>query len=175
LAYDFTVAVDGAELKRPVNYALVRIQAPAGVSVQEDARPYIIIDPRAGHGSGIGGFKSESEVGVALDAGHPVYSCIFKTHPEPGQTIADVTRAEAGFVREVSRRHPDSAKPVVIGNCQGGWAAMLLAATNPDLIGPLLLNGAPLSYWSGTRGKHPMRYYGGIYGGVAPIMLMADG
>jgi len=174
LAYDFEVLIDGSTLERPVNYNLVRIHPPAGVTVHDDTRPYIIIDPRAGHGSGIGGFKSESEVGVALDAGHPVYFCIFKTHPEPGQTIADVTRAEAGFVREVRHRHPNSPKPVVIGNCQGGWAAMLLAATNPDLTGPVVLNGAPLSYWSGTRGKHPMRYYGGLYGGVAPIMMMAD-
>jgi pimeloyl-ACP methyl ester carboxylesterase len=174
LAYDYEVIIDGADLEHPVNYSLVRIQPPAEVVEQANSRPYIIIDPRAGHGSGIGGFKSESEVGVALDAGHPVYFCIFKTHPEPNQTIADVTRAEAGFVREVRRRHPHSPKPVIIGNCQGGWAAMLLASTNPDLTGPVVVNGAPLSYWSGTRGKHPMRYYGGIYGGVAPIMMMAD-
>ena len=174
LAYDYDLIIDGSTLARPVNYSLVRIRPPAGVMVHEEQRPYIIIDPRAGHGSGIGGFKSESEVGVALDAGHPVYFCIFKTHPEPGQTVADVTRAEAHFVREVIRRHPDCHKPVVIGNCQGGWAAMLLAATHPDLTGPVVINGAPMSYWAGTRGKHPMRYYGGIYGGVAPIMMMAD-
>jgi pimeloyl-ACP methyl ester carboxylesterase len=85
-----------------------------------------------------------------------------------------VTRAEAQFVREVQRRHPDSPKPVVIGNCQGGWAAMLLAATNPDLTGPVVVNGSPLSYWSGTRGKNPMRYMGGLMGGVVPAMLAAD-
>lgn len=174
LAYDYEVLIEGSTLARPVNYSLVRIYPPADVVVHEDRRPYIIIDPRAGHGSGIGGFKSESEVGVALDAGHPVYFFIFKTHPEPGQTIADVTRAEAQFVREVCHRHPNSPKPVLIGNCQGGWAAMLLAATNPDLTGPVVVNGTPLSYWSGTRGKHPMRYYGGIYGGVAPVMMLSD-
>ena len=174
LAYEYDLIIDGSTLKNPVNYSLVRIRPPAGVKVRENGRPYIIVDPRAGHGSGIGGFKNESEVGVALDAGHPVYFCIFKTHPEPGQTIANVTRAEAAFVREVRRRHPDSPKPVIIGNCQGGWATMLLAATNPDLTGPIVVNGAPLSYWSGTRGKNPMRYYGGIYGGVAPIMMAAD-
>lgn len=174
LAYEYDLIIDGSTLKNPVNYSLVRIRPPVGVEVRENGRPYIIVDPRAGHGSGIGGFKSESEVGVALNAGHPVYFCIFKTHPEPGQTIANVTRAEAAFVREVRRRHPDSPKPVIIGNCQGGWATMLLAATNPDLTGPVVVNGAPLSYWSGTRGKNPMRYYGGIYGGVAPIMLAAD-
>ena len=54
----------------------------------EDSRPWVIIDPRAGHGSGIGGFKSESEVGVALKYGHPVYFVIFFPDPDQGQTIA---------------------------------------------------------------------------------------
>jgi pimeloyl-ACP methyl ester carboxylesterase len=174
LAYEYDVIVDGAKLERPVNYTLVAIHPPEGVKVRENARPYIIIDPRAGHGSGIGGFKSESEVGVALHGGHPVYFCIFTTHPTATQTLADVTRAEANFVREVQRRHPDSPKPVVIGNCQGGWAAMLLAATNPDLTGPIVVNGTPLSYWSGNRGKNPLRYFGGLCGGVVPAMMMAD-
>jgi pimeloyl-ACP methyl ester carboxylesterase len=174
LVYDFDVIIDGTTLDRPVNYSLVAIHPPKGVKVREDGRPYIIIDPRAGHGSGIGGFKNESEVGVALHAGHPVYFCIFSTQPMPGQTLADVTRAEADFVREVRRRHPRSPKPVVIGNCQGGWAAMVLAASNPDLAGPVVVNGAPLSYWAGTRGKNPMRYVGGIVGGVTPALLMAD-
>ena len=174
LVYDFDVIIDGMTLERPVNYSLVAIHPPKGVKVRQDGRPYIIVDPRAGHGSGIGGFKNESEVGVALHAGHPVYFCIFTTQPTPTQTLADVTRAEADFVREVRRRHPRSPKPVIIGNCQGGWAAMVLAASNPDLAGPVVVNGAPLSYWAGTRGKNPMRYVGGVVGGVAPALLMAD-
>lgn len=174
LAYDYDVVVDGRTLERPVNYSLVAIRPPAGIQVRPGARPYIIIDPRAGHGSGIGGFKDESEVGVALQAGHPVYFCIFTTHPTPSQTLADVTRAEAAFVREVQRRHPDSPKPVIIGNCQGGWAAMLLAATNPDLSGPVVVNGTPLSYWAGVRGRNPLRYLGGLAGGVLPALVAAD-
>ena len=174
LAYEYDVVVDGATLERPVNYSLVSIKPPPGVKVRPEARPYVIIDPRAGHGSGIGGFKSESEVGCALRAGHPVYFCVFTTYPTPTQTLADVTRAEAQFVREVQRRHPTSRKPVIIGNCQGGWAAMLLAATNPDLAGPLVINGAPLSYWAGTRGKNPMRYLGGLFGGIVPALVACD-
>lgn len=174
LAFEYDLVVDGATLEQPVNYSLVAIRPPAGVKPRENARPYIIIDPRAGHGSGIGGFKNESEVGVALHAGHPVYFCIFTTHPTTTQTPADVTRAEAKFVREVRRRHPAGPKPVIIGNCQGGWAAMLLAATNPDFTGPVVINGAPLSYWSGTRGKNPLRYLGGLSGGVLPALLLAD-
>lgn len=174
LHYEYDVVVDGSTLAQPVNYSLVRIRAPQGVQTSETARPYIIIDPRAGHGSGIGGFKSESEVGVALQHGHPVYFAIFTTHPQPGQTMADVCRAEAHFVREVIHLHPDSPKPVIVGNCQGGWASMLLAATNPDLTGPVVINGSPMSYWAGQRGKTPLRYLGGMVGGVWMTMLMAD-
>ena len=44
-------------------------------------------------GPGIGGFKKDSEVGVALQFGHPVYFVIFFPEPEPGQTILDVSMA----------------------------------------------------------------------------------
>lgn len=174
LSWDHDLVIDGTKLARPVNYSLVRIRAPEGVTVRENGRPYVIIDPRAGHGSGIGGFKQESEVGAAIHQGHPVYFVTFTRLPQPGQTIADVTAAEADFVREVRRRHPDSPKPIVIGNCQGGWGAMLLAATNPDITGPIVANGAPLSYWAGQKGKNPMRYMGGLVGGAMSIKLMSD-
>ena len=71
-------------------------------------RPYIIIDPRGGHGPGIGGFKDDSQVGVALRAGHPVYFVIFFRDPEPGQTLLDVCAAEREFVHKVRALHPDS-------------------------------------------------------------------
>jgi pimeloyl-ACP methyl ester carboxylesterase/tellurite resistance protein len=174
LSWDHELVVDGRTLRRPVNYSLVRIVPPQGVAVREDGRPYIIIDPRAGHGSGIGGFKNESEVGAAIYGGHPTYFVTFTRLPVPGQTLADVTAAEADFVREVRRRHPHSPKPVVIGNCQGGWAAMLLAATNPDITGPVVANGAPLSYWAGQKGKNPMRYLGGLVGGATSVKMISD-
>ena len=174
LIYDYEIALDGATLARPCNYMLLKIRPPEGVSIDETKRPYIIIDPRAGHGAGIGGFKNDSQVGVALAAGHPVYFVAFRRDPLPGQTLADVTRAEAAFVREVARRHPDAPKPVVIGNCQGGWATLLLAAANPDLTGPIVLNGAPVAPWSGEVGKNPMRYTAGIAGGTWIPMMLSD-
>ena len=174
LIYDYELVLDGATLPRPCNYTLLRIVAPEGVEIDESRRPFIIIDPRAGHGAGIGGFKEDSQVGVALASGQPVYFVAFRPMPEPGQTIADVTEAEATFVRLVRERHPDSPKPVIIGNCQGGWAAALLAATHPELTGPIVLSGAPMSYWSGTVGQDPLRYGGGIGGGALPALLMSD-
>jgi hypothetical protein len=174
LSYDYEVILEGSDLVHPSNYQLLQILPPEGCEVMPWKRPYIIIDPRAGHGGGIGGFKTDSQVGVALRDGHPVYFVNFKRMPEPGQTLGDVTRSEAEFVREVMRRHPKSPKPVITGNCQGGWASLLLAATNPDLTGPVVLNGAPVSTWAGEAGINPMRYNGGVLGGAWIPMLLAD-
>jgi len=93
LRFEYEVVMDGRSLERPVNYALLRIIPPAGVTVDERKRPYVIIDPRGGHGPGIGGFKDDSQVGVALHAGHPVYFVVFHPNPEPGQTLLDVSSA----------------------------------------------------------------------------------
>jgi pimeloyl-ACP methyl ester carboxylesterase len=137
-------------------------------------RPIIIIDPRAGHGPGIGGSKQDSQIGMALDAGHTVYFMVFSTEPVPDQTLADVCRAQVRFVEEVRRRHPDAPKPAVIGNCQGGWAAALIGAERPDLVGPMVYNGSPLSYWGGVQGIHFMRYRGGLLGGVWVNSFLSD-
>jgi pimeloyl-ACP methyl ester carboxylesterase len=174
LVYQHEIVMDGADLPFPSNYILLRILPPEGVEVDDAKRPYIIIDPRAGHGPGIGGFKTDSQVGVALRAGHPVYFVAFRRMPEPGQYISYVTRTEAAFVREVTRRHPEASNPVVIGNCQGGWATLLLAATNPDLTGPIVVNGAPVAPWSGRVGENPMRYNAGVLGGTWIPMLLSD-
>jgi len=174
LHYRYDVVSDARTFERPCNYALVRIVPPRGVKIDERKRPFIIIDPRAGHGPGIGGFKEDSEVGVALGAGHPVYFVIFFPEPEPGQTLADVTDAEAEFVRVVAERHPESPKPSLIGNCQGGWAVMMLAAARPDMTGPLVINGAPMSYWAGNDGDNPMRYSGGLLGGAWVSLFASD-
>ena len=174
LHYRYEMVADARTYERPCNYALVRIVPPRGVKVDERKRPFIIIDPRAGHGPGIGGFKEDSEVGVALAAGHPVYFVIFFPEPEPGQTLADVTDAEAEFVRVVAERHQESPKPSLIGNCQGGWAVMMLAAARPDMTGPLVINGAPMSYWAGNDGDNPMRYSGGLLGGAWVSLLASD-
>ncbi len=179
LHFESETLMDGRTFERPVNYALLRILPPAGVTIDPNRRPFVIIDPRAGHGPGIGGFKDDSQVGVALRGGHPVYFVIFYPEPEPGQTLLDVCDAEAQFVRRVREMHAQSPKPVVVGNCQGGWAAMMLAASDPENTGPIVINGAPMSYWGGAwrdgeEGDNPMRYAGGLLGGSWLSSFMAD-
>src|SRR6201985_40085 len=166
LSYAAELVIDGRKLQEPVNYALVRIIPPKDVEIDLDRRPFIVVDPRAGHGPGIGGFKADSEIGVAMKAGHPCYFIGFLPEPMPGQTIEDVAHAEGLFLERVVELHPQGAgKPCVIGNCQAGWAVMMLAALRPDLFGPIIIAGAPLSYWQGVHGKYPMRYSGGLLGG----------
>jgi pimeloyl-ACP methyl ester carboxylesterase len=175
LEFKCELVMDGRKLDRPVNYALVHIVPPADVQISQTARPFVIVDPRAGHGPGIGGFKADSEIGMAMRAGHPCYFVGFLPEPMPGQTIADVARAEAEFLAEVIRRHPQAdGKPCVIGNCQAGWAVMMLAAIRPELFGPIIIAGSPLSYWDGVRGKYPMRYSGGLLGGSWLAALTSD-
>jgi pimeloyl-ACP methyl ester carboxylesterase len=175
LSYEAELIIDGRTLPRPVNYGLVRIVPPKGVTIDPQRRPFVIVDPRAGHGPGIGGFKAESEVGVAFKAGHPCYFVGFLPEPMPGQTIEDIARAEAVFLEKVIALHPDAdGKPAVVGNCQGGWAVMILAALRPELFGPIIVAGSPLSYWAGVHEKNPMRYSGGLLGGSWLTALTSD-
>ncbi|MCP3710250.1 DUF3141 domain-containing protein [Paraburkholderia sp. CNPSo 3274] len=175
LAFDYEVIVDGRELDDPCNYALLRIKPEEGVPTDPRMRPFVVIDPRAGHGPGIAGFKMDSEVGIALRKGHPCYFVTFFPVPCETQTIQSVAQAEGVFVQRVRELHPDAdGLPFIIGNCQGGWAAALLAASAPALVGPLMLAGSPLSYWAGVRGKNPMRYSGGMLGGSWMSSLAAD-
>jgi len=175
LAYKVELVIDGRRLERPVNYCLVKVVPPAGTVLDPTKRPFVIVDPRAGHGPGIGGFKADSEIGVAFNAGHPCYFVGFLPEPMPGQTIEDIARAEAKFIEEVIALHPQAdGKPCVIGNCQAGWAVMMLAAIRPELFGPIIVAGSPLSYWQGVHGKNPMRYAGGLLGGSWLTALASD-
>ncbi len=127
LSFAFELLLDGRTFDRPVNYGLVRIIPPAGAKIDPRKRPFVVFDPRAGHGPGIGGMKSPSEIGVALEAGHPCYFVGFLPDPVPGQTIEDVCRAQARFVEKVMKLHPDAdGKPCLIGNCQAGWQIMMM-------------------------------------------------
>jgi hypothetical protein len=175
LSFEAELVLDGRSLPRPVNYGLVRIVPPEGVSIDPVKRPFIVFDPRAGHGPGIGGMKHDSEIGVALKAGHPCYFVGFLPDPVPGQTIEDVCEAEARFVDEVAARHANAeGKPCLIGNCQAGWQIMMMSAVHPEQVGPIMLAGSPLSYWAGVHGKNPMRYLGGLLGGTWLTSLAGD-
>jgi hypothetical protein len=175
LDYDAELVLDGRTLPRPVNYLLVRIRPEQGLHLDPRRRPFVIVDPRAGHGPGIGGFKADSEIGVAMKAGHTCYFVGFLPDPVPGQTIEDIAAAEAAFLEKVIALHPEAeGKPCVVGNCQAGWAMMIVNALRPELFGPIIVAGSPLSYWAGVKGQYPMRYSGGLLGGSWLTAMTGD-
>ncbi len=128
LSFDAELVLDGRTFERPVNYGLVRVKppvaepkeslsyglvriTPTAEEVENDnlkKRPFVVVDPRAGHGPGIGGFKADSELGVAMRAGHPCYFVGFTPDPMPGQTIEDIMKAEAIFLEKVIELHPQA-------------------------------------------------------------------
>tara|TARA_R110002096_G_scaffold429047_1_gene641504 strand:+ start:167 stop:1942 length:1776 start_codon:yes stop_codon:yes gene_type:complete len=178
LDFEYETILDARQFDTPVNYALLRITVSDDDCIEnckkEGARPVIVFDPRAGHGPGIGGFKRESEVGMALHEGHPVYFVSFFPDPCPEQTLEDMLHTLRRFIEEVIKRHPDTLSPVLYGNCQAGWSVVLLSADCEGITGPAILNGSPLSYWSGEDGVNPMRLAGGLLGGSWLTHLLAD-
>lgn len=175
LNYEYEEVMRGEDLSRPTNFRLLRIIPQNGTKLDPEKRPIVIIDPRAGHGPGISGFKADSEVGVSLANGHACYVVAFMPDPVEGQTIEDVMLSQEAFIDHVSSLHPKvDRKPVVVGNCQGGWALMMAAAHKPDMCGTIIVAGSPLSYWAGVHGKNPMRYSGGMLGGTWLTRLTSD-
>ena len=142
LDFDYEMLVDARRFEHPANYALLRITRVGDhcleECVDETKPPVIVVDPRAAHGPGIGGFKRELEVGMAMHEGHPVYFVMFFPEPCPDQTLADVLHALRRFVEEIAKRHPGKP-PIPYGNCQAGWAITLLAA---DCVGTCWARGA---------------------------------
>jgi len=174
LRFDHEVLMSGMSLPRPMNYALSRIVPPPGMATDPRKRPVVVIDPRAGQGPGIGGFKASSEIGDALKAGHPVYFIGFGAEPAPGQQFLDVVEGQVKFFERVAELHPDVPRPFVIGNCQAGYQTLMVAMLRPDLFGPCLMAGSPMSYWQGVHGKDPMRYSGGMCGGSWLTAMVSD-
>ncbi|MEM9221573.1 MAG: DUF3141 domain-containing protein [Pseudomonadota bacterium] len=174
LSFEYEMILDGQTPEHPINYYLLRVVPPPGTQVDDGKRPVVIVDPRAGQGPGIAGFHHESEIGDAFAAGHPVYFIGFSALPKLGQTFVDVVAGQVRFFEEVVRRHPNSPPPFAIGNCQAGYQTLMVTMMRPDLFGPVLLAGSPMSYWQGNRGQYPMRYAGGLSGGAWLVRFLGD-
>jgi hypothetical protein len=177
LNFKYETLLDARQFQQPVNYALLRITEIGDECwddcVDPEKAPVMVIDPRAGHGPGIGGFKRDSEVGIALHVGHPVYFVVFFPEPCPRQSLGDVLAALRRFVEHVAKLHAGKP-PILYGNCQAGWAATVVSAHCEGPTGPVVLNGSPLSYWAGEAGFNPMRVAAGFVGGVWLTHYLAD-
>jgi hypothetical protein len=177
LDFKYEMVLDARTFETPANYALLKITEIEDVCLKDcfdpEKPPVIIVDPRAGHGPGIGGFKRDSEVGIAMHEGYPVYFVMFYPNPEPGQTITDVLQALRVFVEKAKELHGGKA-PILYGNCQAGWMLTILAADCEGLAGPVVTNGSPLSYWASSEEGNPMQVSGSLAGGVWISRFLSD-
>src|ERR1700730_9126694 len=57
LDYEVELLIDARTVVAGVPDCPVRVPRPMGVEIDPRRRPFVIVDPRAGHGPGIGGFK----------------------------------------------------------------------------------------------------------------------
>lgn len=174
LSFDHEIILSGHTLPKPINFSLAKILPRAGDVIDNTKRPLVVIDPRAGQGPGIGGFNTISEIGDALSQGHPVYFIGFSAEPVPEQKFLDIVEGQVHFFEYIAQLHPQAPKPFIFGNCQAGYQTLLVAALRPDLFGPAIVAGSPMSYWQGVHGKNPMRYTGGLLGGSWMTALMSD-
>ncbi len=171
--FKYEEVIDARGFEKPANYILYKIIPPEGVEIDPNKRPIMIFDPRAGHGPGIGAFKKDSEAGIAMLEGHQCYLVGFFPEPCEGQTLEDVGEAILTFIDVMHDLHPDNP-PVIYANCQAGWLVSMVSASKPDITGPIVINGTPMSYWAGRELVNPMRVAGGLTGGVWMTMFLAD-
>jgi len=138
LRFEFELILSGSALERPVNYELVRILPPPGVEIDARKRPFIVFDPRAGHGPGIGGMKHDSEIGVALAAGH---SCYFVGLG--WRRTTDVVLAAASALSAATFSFLSAANPNIVGRRRRLKEARLCSPRQPLGCG-MHLAGAPV-------------------------------
>ena len=119
--------------------------------------------------------KQDSEIGVALAAGHPCYFVGFLPEAD-ARTDDRGCLPRRGDLRRGGRGAPSRRRGQAGHHRQlpGRLADHDDGGDRPELAGPIMLAGSPLSYWAGVRGKNPMRYLGGMLGGTWLTALAGD-
>jgi poly(3-hydroxyalkanoate) synthetase len=119
--------------------------------------PTLLLPPQAGHSSCIVDYSPEqSQVGAMLDAGlNPLASLDWIGATEATKD-AGVEEYLATVTRAVDSLTADRADGRVnlVGDCQGGWLAVIWAALNPERVHTLTIAGAPIDYHCGEPMLH---------------------
>jgi poly(3-hydroxybutyrate) depolymerase len=111
------------------------------------ADPLLVLPPQAGHGSCIVDYApGQSQVQTALDAGLArVFSLDWR-----GATAATKDASVEAYLDVVAESVEHAGGRVnLVGDCQGGWLAVIYAALHPDTVTTLTIGGAPVDFHAG--------------------------
>jgi len=112
-----------------------------------EAIPTLFLPPQAGHDSCIVDFDpQQSQVRTALEAGlTKVFSLdwVGATDSTKDATVEDYVAVMVEAVGQLGGRVN------LVGDCQGGWLAVIYAALHPDTVETLTIAGAPVDFHAG--------------------------
>ena len=148
--------------------------------------PTLFLPPQAGHDSCIVDFDpQQSQVRTALEAGltHVLsLDWVGATESTKDATVEDYI---AVMVEAIARL---GGRVNLVGDCQGGWLAVIYAALHPDTVETLTIAGAPVDFHAGEPLIHDwmrllaperdLAFYRGLVSsnnGVLPGKFLLDG
>ena len=114
--------------------------------------PTLVLPPQAGHSSTIVDFSpAQSQLGAIRGAGLVrVFSMDWKgaTQATKNASIQDYLAVLETAIEHIGGRVN------LIGDCQGGWLAVIYAALHPEQVNTLTIAGAPIDYHCGEPLLH---------------------
>jgi poly(3-hydroxyalkanoate) synthetase len=112
-----------------------------------DAVPLLLLPPQAGHSSCIVDYApGQSQVRTALDAGIARVFSLDWRGATPQTKNAGVDAYLDVISQSVQRL---GGRVNLVGDCQGGWLAVIYAALHPETVSTLTLAGAPVDFHAG--------------------------
>ena len=118
-----------ARTEHPCNHALVRIVPPAGTTIDDTKRP--LHHHRPARGPRPGHRRLQGRLAGRRRAARRPRGLLRRSSSasrSPGRRCSTSPTRKRSSCASCARCIPTAPKPALIGNCQGGWAAMMLAA-----------------------------------------------
>jgi poly(3-hydroxybutyrate) depolymerase len=116
----------------------------------DDVVPTLVFPPLAGHASCIIDKKGQSQIQLCLRQGLTrLYSFDWLSCTKAAKDTTEADRLE--FIdRAVDLIAGPGGTVNIVGNCQGGWEAVLWSALHPGRVNTLIVAGAPIDTSAGS-------------------------
>lgn len=128
-------------------WPVARLRDFSADDAREDEVATLLLPPQAGHDSCIVDFAPEqSQVRTALDAG---LTRVFSMDWRPATARTKDATIEDYLVSLEDSVEILGGRVNLVGDCQGGWMAVVYAALHPEKVNSLTIAGAPVDFHAG--------------------------